>query len=589
MDPDVGDLPNGDVLVEDGKIVEIGRGLERPDAEVVDATGMIAMPGFVDTHRHTLADTRSRRAAVLHPRPLLRRHARQRRRPLSARGRPHRQLRRCARGLNAGITTLLDWSHINNTPDHSDAAIQGLKDAGIRAIYAHGVPTGGEWWAFSELEHPEDIRRIRDTYFSSDDGLITLALAARAPGNSNFEVAKHDWELARDIGARISVHVGMRLTDIHVTHVKNISDLGLLGDDTTYIHCTDSTDEELDLIAESGGTASIAPYVEMLMGHGPPPTGRLIDRGVRPSLSVDVVSSVPGEMFTQMRTALVAERIGAFTDTPDVAFAPTLTHRDVLEFATIDGARRARSRTRSARSRPGKQADIVLLNTNAINTSPMLDPVATIVAFADTSNVDSVFVAGRAVKRNGELVDANLDNIFGTLEESRNHILVARRAAAGLGGRAGGGRLELSSPGPGPPPGAGPARERSQKHGRWNRRRRGRNAGARARGRTALRRRGPPGRRDRPRAGGGGHLRLGDRRVDARHQPRPRGPAQHLRTSCGRGEVDYLVLAAIERDSNSVREYDIDAALASRHAQARRVHRGHPRPCSRSSTRGRPC
>ena len=118
-----------------------------------------------------------------------------------------------------------------------------------------------------------------------------------------------------------------------------MDDLGLLGPDTTYIHCTDSTDEELDLIAETGGTASIAPYVEMLMGHGPPPTGRLIDRGVRPSLSVDVVSSVPGEMFTQMRTALVHERIGAFTDTPDEAFAPTLTHRDVLEFATIEGAR----------------------------------------------------------------------------------------------------------------------------------------------------------------------------------------------------------------------------------------------------------
>ena len=111
------------------------------------------------------------------------------------------------------MTTLLDWSHINNTPDHSDAAVQGLKDAGIRAIYAHGIPTGGEWWSFSELKHPEDIRRIRETYFSSDDQLLTLALAARAPGNSNFEVATHDWELARELGIRISVHVGMRLDD----------------------------------------------------------------------------------------------------------------------------------------------------------------------------------------------------------------------------------------------------------------------------------------------------------------------------------------------------------------------------------------
>jgi 5-methylthioadenosine/S-adenosylhomocysteine deaminase len=423
MDPDVGDIPSGDVLVEDGTIVEVGRGLAASEVEEIDATGMIVMPGFVDTHRHTWQTpvrgilpccTLDNYFAVM----------------LGSVGGHYRpddvhigNYAGALEALNGGVTTLLDWSHINNTPDHSDAAIQGLKDAGIRAVYAHGVPTGGEWWAFSELEHPEDIRRIRDTYFSSNDGLLTLALAARAPGNSNFEVAKHDWELARDLGIRISVHVGMRLTTVHVHHVKNMHDLGLLGPDTTYIHCTDSTDEELDLIAETGGTASVAPYVEMLMGHGPPPTGRLVDRGVRPSLSVDVVSSVPGEMFTQMRTALVFERIGAHTDTPDEAFSPTLTHRDVLEFATIEGARACALEDKVGSLAPGKQADILLLQARAINTAPLFDPVATVVTFADTSNVDSVFVAGRAVKRNGKLVDVDLDRVFGKLDESRNHIL----------------------------------------------------------------------------------------------------------------------------------------------------------------------
>src|SRR4029453_5444498 len=144
---------------------------------------------------------------------------------------------------------------------------------------------------------------------------------------------------------------------------------------------------------------------------------------VRPSLSVDVVSSVPGEMFTQMRTALVHTRIGAFTDTPDEPFAPTLTHRDVLEFATIDGARTCGLGDRVGSLTPGKQADVVLLSVNAINTGPGARPPATIVVFADTSNVDSVFVAGRALKRNGQLVGADLDNVFAKLDESRNQIL----------------------------------------------------------------------------------------------------------------------------------------------------------------------
>ena len=423
MDPEVGEIPNGDVLVEDGVIVEVGRGLEVGDAEEIDATGMIIMPGFVDTHRHTWQTpvrgvlpscTLDHYFAVM----------------LGSVGGHYRpddvhigDYAGSLEALNAGITTLLDWSHISNTPDHSDAAIQGLKDAGIRAVYAHGMPTGGEWWSFSELEHPEDIRRIRETYFSSDDGLITLAMAARQPGNSNFDVAKHDWALARELGILISVHVGMRLHNLHYTPVKDMHDLGLMGEDVCYIHMTDLTDQELDWIAETDGKASVAPYVEMLMGHGPPPTGKLLARGVRPSLSVDVVSSVPGEMFTQMRTALAYDRILGFTDTPDEAFAPTLTHRDVLEFATIVGAGACGLEDKVGSLTPGKQGDVVLLKVDAINTAPMIDPLGTIVVFSDTSNVDSVFVAGKAVKRNGELVGHDLGKVFRQLEESRNHIL----------------------------------------------------------------------------------------------------------------------------------------------------------------------
>lgn len=425
MDPDIGDITGGDVLVEDGKIAEVGRQLEASEAEIVDATGMIVIPGFIDTHRHTWQTpvrgilpccTLDNYFAVM----------------LGSVGGHYRpqdvyvgNYAGSLEALNGGVTTLLDWSHINNTPDHSDEAVRGLKDAGIRAIYAHGVPTGGEWWAFSDLEHPEDIRRVAETYFSSDDGLLTLALAARAPGNSNFEVAKHDWELARDLGIRISVHVGMRLHNVHVNHIKNLEQLGLLGDDITFIHCTDSTDEELDLVAKTGGTASIAPYVEMLMGHGHPPTGRLLERGVRPSLSVDVVSSVPGEMFTQMRTALIQDRIISFTDTPDEAYAPTLTHRDVLEFATLEGARACALDHKVGSLTPGKEGDIVLIQTAAINTMPVYDPVGTVVVFADTSNVDSVFVAGRAVKRGGELLNVDLPKTFSELEASRDTIITA--------------------------------------------------------------------------------------------------------------------------------------------------------------------
>jgi 5-methylthioadenosine/S-adenosylhomocysteine deaminase len=423
LDPELGDVPGGDVLIENGKIEAIGPSLDVGDAEVIDATDRIVLPGFVDTHRHTW-QTPVR--GVL-PCCTLDEYFTD---MLGNVGTHYRaedvyvaNYAGALEALNAGITTLLDWSHVSNTPEHSDEAIRGLDEAGIRGVYAHGVPVGGEWWSYSSLEHPEDIRRLRERYFSSEDQLLTLALAARAPGSTASEVARHDWQLARDIGARISVHVGMRLTGVHVHHVLRLDELGLMGADTTYIHCTDSTDEELDLIAKSGGTASIAPFVEMLMGHGYPPTGRLLERGVRPSLSVDVVSSVPGEMFTQMRTALVAERIRAFTETPDQPFAPTLGHRDVLEFATIDGARACGLDHKTGSLTPGKEADVVLLRTDMVNVAPMIDPAGLVVISADTSNVDSVFVAGKPVKRDGQLVGVDLDRAFRLLEESRDYLL----------------------------------------------------------------------------------------------------------------------------------------------------------------------
>jgi cytosine/adenosine deaminase-related metal-dependent hydrolase len=126
-----------------------------------------------------------------------------------------------------------------------------------------------------------------------------------------------------------------------------------------------------------------------------------------------------------MRTALVQDRILHFPETPDDAYEPTLTHRDVLEFATIDGARACALDDRVGSITPGKQADLVLLNANAINTAPQLDPVATAVVYADTSNVDSVFVAGRAVKRDGKLVGADVGKAIRELEASRDHILGA--------------------------------------------------------------------------------------------------------------------------------------------------------------------
>ncbi len=428
MDRRLGDVFGGDVLLEDDRIAAVAPSVDAGDAEVIDATGCIVIPGFVDSHRHTW-ETVIRGCApdvslAGYFAVVLDRFA-PKYRPEDVYAGNHLG---SLEAIDAGVTTVLDWSHINNTPDHADEAIRGLRDARLRAVYCYSIPNTSlaDWWYTSALKAPDDIRRVREQYFSSDDGLLTLAMGTRGPGFCTEEVVRHDWELAREVGAPISVHVGMGPVAGRFSMVKELDRMGLLGADTTYIHCNYLSDEEFALIAATGGKVSISPTVEMVMGHGTPPTAQALKHGLRPSLSIDVVTTVPGDMFTQMRFMFAQDRLVAH----EAAFAAgnehepeLLSSRDVLEFATIEGARVCGLDDRTGSLTPGKQADVVIVRGDDTNTYPVIDPVSTVVLQADTRNVDTVVVAGEVLKRDGKLVGADLRRARNTAESSLAYLL----------------------------------------------------------------------------------------------------------------------------------------------------------------------
>jgi cytosine/adenosine deaminase-related metal-dependent hydrolase len=208
--------------------------------------------------------------------------------------------------------------------------------------------------------------------------------------------------------------------------VSQLAELGLLGPDTTYIHCNYLSDEEFKLIADTGGKISISPSVEMIMGHGTPPTAKALAHGLRPSLSIDVVTTVSGDMFTQLRFLFAQDRLLSH----EAAFAAgseeeprLLSSRQVLEFATIDGARVCGLDDRTGSLTPGKQADVVVLRCDHSNTYPIIDPVSTVVLQADTRNVDTVIVAGQILKRDGRLLHADLRHARDLAASSLEHLL----------------------------------------------------------------------------------------------------------------------------------------------------------------------
>ncbi|HET7714789.1 MAG TPA: amidohydrolase family protein [Bauldia sp.] len=406
VDPKIGDISRGDILIEGSKIAAVGPDLKADDAEVIEATNKIAIPGFIDTHRHTWE-------------ALLRAAG-----PDWSLGQYFTGVRVVMGGLytaednyianllgayeaiDGGMTTLYDWSHNNNTPEHADGAIQGLRESGIRAVFGYGN-ANAEWFPPNEIPtNWADIRRVRNERLSSDDGLVTMAVAIRGPQFTTLDITEQDIRTARDIGVRITIHVGDGLWGLSKPLVQ-MNGRGLLGDDMTYVHCNTIGDEEFRLIADTGGTTSISPELEMQMGHGLPPALRMLDVGVRPSISTDVVTTVPADMFGAMRALLAGTRLlvhmKALQEKRMVEPLP-LSSREVLEFATLQGARACGLDHKTGSLTPGKEADIVLIDTNAMSLIPVNNPVSAVVEFSHIGNIDSVFVAGEARKRDGKLV-----------------------------------------------------------------------------------------------------------------------------------------------------------------------------------------
>ncbi len=428
MDPKVGDFVRADVLIEGRKIAAVGPKLHAPGAGVIDARGRIVMPGFVDTHHHQFETAlRSFLADGL----------------LFNDGKPHgainyfdfilgkfapvyrpkdvhiNELFGSLSQLDAGVTTVLDISQIHHSPEHSDAAIQGIVDSGRRAAFGYFESAG----ARPTNRYPDDARRIRKQYFSSDDQLVSMIMGGEIylPG---FEKA---WAIGRELKLPIAAHIvgsfGMGKT------FDALASSDRLGPDNLFIHMTGMSDVSWKKVKEAGAGVSLAVPIEMNMRHGMPPILKTLAVGIEPSLSVDVECTLTADMFTQMRTTLALQRALVNqmalerNNPPDLP--ALLTTRDVLRFATVQGAKDLKLDRKIGTLTPGKEADIILLDAEAINVAPLNVVPGAVVSLMERSNVETVIVAGKVRKWKGRLLDFDLSGLRRELEASRDYLFEA--------------------------------------------------------------------------------------------------------------------------------------------------------------------
>lgn len=398
MDPDLGDFTPGEMRVNDGTIVAVGRQVDAVNAQIIDASGTICMPGFVDTHWHLWTSLF---------RPYVRADVGDRGYfPVTARLGVHmapedsyRSVRiGIAEALSAGVTTVHNWAHNVRSPEHADAELSAMRDTGIRGRFAYGPVQG------MPDDQPMDMagvaRAKRD--WMPGDGLLTLGISSRNVGALNvagggargvvtIEMLKRDWDGARALGLPITMHTS------GASPVMALEQAGLLGPDVQLVHPLLTTPEERAVLKMRDVRYSTSPTGEARRpaSVGVIQLGELLEAGVKVSLSTDHTTNANCDPFGAMRLlfALHQHRIGAKVP---------LTLKRLVQLATLDGAVDLGIAGRTGSLTPGKRADIILVRTTDINMTPAGDPYETLVSLAQPRNIDTVIVDGRILRQAGK-------------------------------------------------------------------------------------------------------------------------------------------------------------------------------------------
>jgi cytosine/adenosine deaminase-related metal-dependent hydrolase len=453
MDPTVGDFAQADVLVEGKKIVAIGPNLHAGGAGEIDARGRIVMPGFIDTHHHQFetalrsflangilindgsgspsADRTYFEFILL---------------TFAPKYRPEdvyiSELFGGLAQLDDGVTTVHDVSQIHHSPQHSDAAIQALFDTGRRAAFGFFESAGANILGTNPgNKYPTDAPRIKKKWFSSSDQLVHMIMGGEVYlGDATTD---QSWTIGRQLDLQIAAHI---LSPFAIRPIFDKLAAGTggnghigIGPDNLFIHMTGMADAAWQRVKDVGAQVSIAFPIEMNMRHGIPPILKMQSLGMEPSLSSDVEVTMTADFFTQMRSAMTMQRMvvnqmileqGDFyppTQWPKPApgTPPLLNVRDVLRFATLNGAKHLRLDKKTGSLTPGKEADILILDATALNVAPLNNVPGAVVSLMDRSNVETVIVAGKVRKWKGQLVDVDLPHLRRQLEDSRDYIFQA--------------------------------------------------------------------------------------------------------------------------------------------------------------------
>jgi 5-methylthioadenosine/S-adenosylhomocysteine deaminase len=418
MDPELNDIPGGDVHIKNGVIVAVGKGLKAPGAAVLDGQHMIVLPGLVDTHWH-MWNTLLRSFAGERPDQGYFPTTTAFGKIMTPDDMYHGTRLAAAEALHSGITTVHDFCHNARSRAHAEADIRALQEAGLRARWSYGWPQG---LADTEISSMADVEGLhRDWANFSNDGLLSLGFAWRGMFRNTAlppEVYRSEFDTARRLGIPMSAHVGSS-EDARgqiAAHARE----NLLGKDVQIVHALSASPAEIEMLAKAGSPVSVSPGTEMRIGYGFPKVGEFLAAGVRVGISVDnTVLAGDANLFGLLKAIRNIENAKSHDEFK-------MSARRALELGTIEGARSLGIEDRVGSLKPGKRADVIMISTRHLNMGVFTDPAHMLVESAQAENVDTVIVDGRVLKRGGRLTSLSIDRV---LEDAEGSLDAMRKRA----------------------------------------------------------------------------------------------------------------------------------------------------------------
>jgi 5-methylthioadenosine/S-adenosylhomocysteine deaminase len=412
MDDENRVIEKGAVLVKGNRIEEIGpfedfRGKDENRFRLFDAEGCVVIPGLVNAHTHLpmslfrgMADDLPlmvwlnehmfpAEAAYIHPENVR-----------------TGTLLSCAEMLLSGTTCCCDGYF------HEDAVAEAFETTGMRGVLAQGVidfPAPGV--PDPSMNVDAAVRFVRQ--WKGKNERIRPSIFCHSPYTCSAETVLKAKNAARDSGVLFQIHVSethgereRKITETGLSPVAWLESLGVLDKGTLLVHAVAVDEKDMAVIRKSGAVVAHAPESNMKLASGVAPVPALLEKGIDAGLGTDgSASNNDLDMFGEMRSAALIHK--AVSGVPTAMDAAT-----VLRMATLGGAKVLGLDSITGSLKPGKKADLVVVDMRKPHLTPMYSPMSHLVYSVKGSDVRDVMVDGRWLVLKGTLTTIDMENVL---------------------------------------------------------------------------------------------------------------------------------------------------------------------------------